>query len=73
MSLIKRFTQISLVTLIFCSQWALAQDFNWAPEFPVGSTIPVLEAPDQNGDVQTLSTLSGEKGVILMFSRSFDW
>ena len=73
MSLIKRFIQISIAALVLCSQFAAAQDFNWAPDFPVGSTIPVLEAPDQNGDVQTLASLSGEKGIILMFSRSFDW
>ncbi len=50
-----------------------SQDFIWAPDFPEGSTIPVLEAPDQNGEVQTLSTLSGDKGLMLFFSRSFDW
>ena len=52
---------------------AIAQDFVWAPDFPVGASIPVLEAPDQNGDVQTLATLSGPKGIALAFNRSFDW
>ncbi len=51
----------------------LAQEFNWAPDYPVGSTIPVLEAPDQNGETQTLETLTGDKGLLLVFNRSFDW
>lgn len=73
MSLIKRFLQISSIALLFSMQLAVAQDFVWAPDFPEGSTLPVLEAPDQNGNVQTLATLTGEKGIVLMFSRSFDW
>lgn len=73
MSLIKRFLQFSIVALAFGTQLAVAQDFIWAPDFPEGSSLPVLEAPDQDGNVQTLETLSGEKGIVLMFSRSFDW
>jgi len=26
-----------------------------------------------NGDMQTLDTLAGEKGILLVFNRSFDW
>lgn len=48
-------------------------EFVWAPDFPVGSKIPVLEAPDQDGRIQTLDTLTGENGLMLFFSRSFDW
>ena len=73
MSIFKRFLQISIASVALSTQLAVARDFNWAPDFPLGSTIPVLEAPDQNGNDQTLATLTGEKGIILMFSRSFDW
>tara|TARA_R110000824_G_scaffold279180_1_gene467367 strand:- start:2876 stop:3454 length:579 start_codon:yes stop_codon:yes gene_type:complete len=52
---------------------ALAQEFIWAPDFPEGSKIPVLEAPDQNGLEQNLASLAGDKGLMLFFSRSFDW
>ena len=64
-----------IVLLLFTGIWttASAQDFDWAPDFPVGATIPVLEAPDQNGDVQTLDSLTGDKGILLVFNRSFDW
>lgn len=61
------------VFLLFCTQAVLAQEFNWAPDFPEGSMVPLLEAPDQNSNVQTLDSLSGEKGLMLFFSRSFDW
>jgi len=70
---IKRFTLLFISLLMFCTQSSIAQDFVWAPDFPEGSTIPVLDAPDQNGDVQNLNSLTGEKGLMLFFSRSFDW
>ncbi len=59
--------------LLFSSGQSLAQGFVWAPDFPEGSSIPVLEAADQNGELQTLASLTGEKGLMLFFSRSFDW
>ena len=62
-----------LLLLCFFSPLSTAQEFNWAPNYPVGATIPMLEAPDQNGTVQTLDSLSGEKGLVLVFNRSFDW
>lgn len=41
---------------------------------PVGATIPnQLDAPDQDGVQRNFRTLRGRKGLILMFSRSFDW
>jgi len=70
---LKRYCQFTLVILFFCCQLSIAQDFIWAPDFPEGSTIPVLDAPDQNGNNQTLNGLTGEKGLMLFFSRSFDW
>lgn len=63
----------TLAALLFLGTQVLAQDFVWAPEFPVGGTIAAIEAPDQNGEMRTLANLSGEKGLLLMFSRSFDW
>jgi peroxiredoxin len=52
---------------------AVAQDWVWAPDFAVGDTIPHINAPDQNGDAKTLADLTGEKGLLLVLSRSFDW
>ena len=65
-------TIVTALLLVF-STVVTAQQFDWAPDFPEGSKIPVLEAPDQNGQIMTLDTLSGEKGLVLLFNRSFDW
>lgn len=53
--------------------YAQEQDFVWAPDFPVGSQIISISAPDQNGDIKTFDDLTGEKGLLFMLSRSFDW
>jgi hypothetical protein len=40
----------------------------------VGATIPLaMSAPDQNGDAQSLESLLGQSGLILLFTRSLDW
>jgi len=39
----------------------------------VGAAIPTFEAVDLNGNRQTLSTLTGPKGMMLVFFRSADW
>lgn len=66
--------RLSALLLLSCF-WlnAGAQDFNWAPDFPVGTNIPMLEAPDQDGKVRALDDLTGDKGLVLVFNRSFDW
>ena len=43
----------------------------WGPA--VGETVPMLDALDQTGDRQTLATLSGSAGLVLVFNRSVDW
>ncbi len=49
------------------AEWAAA----WGPS--LGSSIPLLAADDQNGESQTLDTLKGSNGVLLVFNRSVDW
>lgn len=39
----------------------------------IGSAVPKFEAPDQNGRVQTLASIAGPKGALLVFYRSADW
>jgi hypothetical protein len=39
----------------------------------VGAAVPAFEAPDQNGNIQTLKTIAGPKGAMLVFIRSADW
>ena len=51
--------------------WAASFVDSWGPE--VGTTAPVIEAEDQDGTVRDLASLSGERGVLLVLSRSADW
>jgi hypothetical protein len=39
----------------------------------VGEHIPPIDAVDQFGRRQTLRTLSGPNGLVLLFVRSADW
>ena len=38
-----------------------------------GQKIPVFALKDQTGKTQTLETLRGPKGLVLLFVRSADW
>ncbi len=38
-----------------------------------GEQIPKFSAPDQNGKLQSLETIAGPKGAMLVFFRSADW
>ena len=39
----------------------------------VGDKVPDFGLPDQHGTHQTLASLMGPKGLILVFNRSADW
>jgi hypothetical protein len=39
----------------------------------VNARIPDFSLPDQNGMVQTLKSITGPKGAMLVFYRSADW
>ena len=38
-----------------------------------GAVAPPIDMVDQFGRQQTLQTLAGEKGLVLLFVRSADW
>lgn len=59
--------------LLGAFQFSMAQDFVWAPDFPVGASIIDISAQDQDGNIRTFDDLKGEKGMLFMMSRSFDW
>ncbi len=61
-----------LLGLIYSAS-AAAQDFVWAPDFPVGAALPPISAEDQNGEVRSFDDLVGGNGMLFMLSRSFDW
>jgi hypothetical protein len=60
---------VALLLAAFAS--AQQQPVNTGPE--VGQRIPAFTAIDQNGTPQTLETLRGPKGLVLLFVRSADW
>ncbi|MBV9085201.1 MAG: redoxin domain-containing protein, partial [Acidobacteriaceae bacterium] len=44
---------------------------NTGPE--IGSPVPEFALPDQRGKTQTLKSILGPKGALLLFFRSADW
>jgi hypothetical protein len=59
-----------LTTLVWLGQGQAAE---WATALPNGATLPMIEAPDTQGLLQTNDTLMGENGLLLQFNRSSDW
>ena len=39
----------------------------------VGDLVPNFRLPDQNGTLQTLESIAGPAGTMLLFHRSADW
>ncbi len=39
----------------------------------IGMKVPEFSAPDQTGKIQTLKSIMGPKGALLVFYRSADW
>ena len=39
----------------------------------IGETVPNFQLPDQNGQIQTLDSIMGPNGAMLLFHRSADW
>jgi len=62
-----------LLAWLACAQGAAADDYSaaWGPA--VGTQIPILQAPDQSGNLRTLADLSGDQGLLLFLNRSADW
>ena len=68
---------IGICILFFMQTSANAQDreeidvASLGPQ--VGEQIPDFALPDQNGTVQTLESIMGEEGAMIVFHRSADW
>jgi hypothetical protein len=50
-----------------------AQDPAFATGPSVGEKVPAFSAVDQDGKTQTLDSLMGPNGLLLLFHRSADW
>ncbi len=67
------FAPAALLLAWLLSGSAAAQDFVWAPDFPVGTALPPISAQNQSGEVRSFDDLAGGNGMLFMLSRSFDW
>lgn len=68
--------RLALILICGCawSSATQAQDgyaAQWGPA--VGTPLPMLDAPDQEGMRRRFADLSGEHGLLLFFNRSTDW
>ena len=71
MMIAKRLWLAATVLALAGTAWAASFVDAWGPA--VGSTAPAIKAEDQDGTVRDLASLSGERGVLLVLSRSADW
>ena len=72
-----------LLALAFCAAPAAAEEaenaaaaempWQWAPEQPVGAVLPDFTVTNHEGQAVALSEVRGEKGTLVVFSRSTDW
>ena len=71
----KCINKIQTIFLLFASMFAVlpltarAADTGLQP----GTSIPAFTLKDQDGKAQTLQSLAGPNGLLLLFSRSADW
>ena len=73
-SLLPRSLLIGLFVFALASTASAADEaFIWAPSLNVGDALPPISAVDQDSNEHSLEQLSGENGLILVMSRSFDW
>ena len=63
-------TTLLLALYVPLTAWSDYRD-DWGPA--VGATLPQLEANDHTGSPRDLANLAGERGLLLLLSRSADW
>ena len=66
-----RLSAFGLLMALSCGVYVSDYASKWGPV--VGSSSPLLGAPDHRGKTQSLSTLAGQNGLLLIFNRSVDW
>ena len=65
----KRYLEVALWTLPIAALYG--QNIKTGPD--VGQQIPAFSAKDQESRNQTLKSIMGPKGAMLVFFRSADW
>ena len=66
---------LSLALVLTLAAAAAAQDLPDVEQFgpQVGDVVPAFALTDQNGQTQTLESIMGPNGAMLVFNRSADW
>ncbi|MBI4904522.1 MAG: hypothetical protein HY820_12850 [Acidobacteria bacterium] len=59
--------------LLSCAGLLLAQPVPSDPGVKKGSAIPAFTLQDQTGNPQSIQSLMGDRGLMLVFVRSADW
>lgn len=62
-----------IVGILLLAMSAFPQDTSIPTGPAMGEKIPAFSAVDQNGKTQSLETLAGPNGLLLLFHRSADW
>ncbi len=63
----------AMATLILGLAGVAAVPADAAPGPAVGETVPAFETADHTGASRDFASLSGERGLLLLFFRSADW
>ena len=70
----KRFAKAVPAVLVAAAfAGTLALPVSAADPLAVGAVAPPVAATDQNGGMRNLATLTPNKGVVLLFTRSLHW
>ena len=70
-----RYLALSLIVVLMLAAAGAAQDLPDVERFgpQVGDVVPAFTLTDQNGQTQTLESIMGPNGAMLVFNRSSDW
>ena len=66
---------LSMLLVLTLATVGAAQDLPDVERFgpQVGDVVPAFSLTDQSGQTQTLQSIMGPNGAMLVFSRSADW
>ncbi len=66
---------LSLILVLTLATACAAQDLPDVEQFgpQVGDVVPAFTLTDQHGQTQTLESIMGPNGAMLVFNRSADW
>ena len=64
---------LTVLLSVALTQARNAQESAWSPDFPVVTASPDLSSQDQSGAVRDYDSIKGDRSVIFLINRSFNW